>query len=90
MEVCQGRGRLEQAPQGSGHGTELREFKRALGQCSQKYGLNFLPGTEYDDPCGSLPTQDILSFTDSIILILEGIQVKTEDFNPLAFTSILN
>ena len=42
------------------------------------------------NPCGLLPTQDILSFTDSIILILEGIQVKTEDFNPLAFTSILN
>lgn len=48
------------------------------------------PGVELNDPCGSLPTQDILSFTDSIILILEGIQVKTEDFNPLAFTSILN
>lgn len=54
---------MEQALQGSGHGTELarvQELDNAL-----TYDLIFRtscvdPGVGVDDPCGFLPTQDIL------------------------------
>ena len=55
MELCQGRGSwglgicstpegvwaLERAAQGSGHGTELCEFKKCLDSALKTYGLDF-------------------------------------------------
>ena len=56
---------MEQAPQGSGHGTELVRVQGVSGQCSQTHGLIFgwccmEQGVGLYDPYGSLPTRDIL------------------------------
>jgi len=60
---------LEQAPQGNTHGgTKLARIQQASGQLSQTYGLIFVfccVEVGHDDSCGSLPTQDILSFHES-------------------------
>jgi len=44
------------------------------GQCSQTYGVIFgwscvELGVGFDDPCGSIPTQDIQRFNDSSFLL---------------------
>ena len=56
---------LEKAPQGNSHGTELARVQETSGQHSQTYDLIFgwscvEPGVGLSDPCGSLPTWDIL------------------------------
>lgn len=59
---------LAQAPQGSGHGPRLSEFKECLHSiCTQ--GLNFgcscvEPRVGLTDPCRSFPTQYIIWFYD--------------------------
>lgn len=60
---------MEQAPQGSGHGPRLLEFKKHLDKSTQ--GLNFgwscvAAGVVSHDSCGSLPTQHILFFYYSV------------------------
>ena len=56
---------LGQAPQGSGHSIEPAGVQEAFGQLAQALGLIFgwsyvEPGVGCDDPCGSLPTWNIL------------------------------
>ena len=56
---------MEQASQGSGHGTKPAGVQYAVGQHSQTHSLFFGwffedPGVGLNDPCGSLPTQDVL------------------------------
>ena len=55
---------LEQAAQGSGHGTNPDRFQKEFGQHSRKYGLNFErscaeSGVGFNDPHESIPTKDI-------------------------------
>jgi len=74
MELCQGRSNWGlgkgSAPEGGGHGPELLEFKKHLDN-TQTQGLNFGPCVEAEvglnDPCESLPVQDILSPCDNNI-----------------------
>lgn len=56
---------LKQAAPGSDQGPKLLEFKKCLDK-----GLNFGGvdrGIGLDDPCGCLPTWDILCFRDSYV-----------------------
>lgn len=68
---------LEQASQGSGHGTKPDRFQE-FGQHSQKHGLNFEwscveSGGEFNDLHESLPTQDICHS-----MILPSLKGRTE------------
>jgi len=60
-EGCQA---LEQAAQGSGCSTKLPEFQECLDvalRLSLLFGCSCVElGVGLNDPCGSLPTQDIL------------------------------
>lgn len=57
---------LEQAPQGSGHGTELPEFEKHLdnalniGVVCLIFGWSYVESGAGLDPCGFLPTWGIL------------------------------
>ena len=59
---------MEQTPQDNGNSPKLLEFKKHWDNMLRyTYGLNFVwfcvePGVGFDDPCGSLPTWDILWF----------------------------
>lgn len=61
---------LEQATQGSDHGTKPPRVREQFGQCSQLCGLIFgwsfvESRVTFYDPCGALSTWDTLQFLDS-------------------------
>lgn len=57
--------RVVRLSQGSGHGPKPAKVSEAFGQCCQTHGgITGMScagtGVWLNDPCGSLPTQDIL------------------------------
>jgi len=64
---------MEWAAQGSGHGPELPEVMERLDR--HGFGWSCVePAVGLNNLCGSLPTQSILRFYDSVL----GIQGTTE------------
>lgn len=78
------RGRLGPGTGSPGLQPWAARVQRVFGQCSQTQGLNFgwtcaEPRVEHGDPCGSLPIQDVLWFSDSMIWILSKSVVVSLD-----------